>query len=116
MSLLTAIGVSATGLTAQRKRLEVLVSNLANANTTQPPGVEPFRRKDVVFSSVAPRDSFGEEFDSAVQGVEISGVFTDQREPLKVHDPGHKHADAEGNIYLPNIEPLKEMVNVMFAS
>jgi len=52
MSLLTAIAVSATGLTAQRKRLEVLVSNLANANTTQPEGMEPYRRKERMSFSV----------------------------------------------------------------
>ena len=59
MSLMTAIAVSASGLTAQRRRLEVLVSNMVNAKTTKPAGVEPFRRKDVVFSAVNPETSFG---------------------------------------------------------
>ena len=116
MSLLTAIAVSATGLTAQRKRLEVLVSNLANADTTQPAGVEPFRRKDVVFSSVSPQTSFGEEFNSAVRGVEVSGIFTDPTEPLKKHEPGHKHADSNGDVLYPNINPITEMTNIMEAT
>ncbi|MBN2241184.1 MAG: flagellar basal body rod protein FlgC [Acidobacteria bacterium] len=117
MSLLTAIAVSASGLSAQRRRLEVLVSNLANANTTQPAGVEPYRRKDVVFSSVAPATSFGAEFENAVRGVEISGIVTDHRSELrKVSDPGHPHADSEGYVYYPNVKPMEELVNVLSAT
>jgi flagellar basal-body rod protein FlgC len=116
MSLLTAIAVSATGLTAQRKRLEVLVSNLANANSTEPPGVEPIRRKNVVFSPVSPQTSFGEEFDSAVRGVEVSGIYTDPRPPREEYDPGHKNADANGIVRYPNIEPMEEVVDVMSAT
>ncbi|MBN2319546.1 MAG: flagellar basal body rod protein FlgC [Acidobacteria bacterium] len=116
MSLLDAIAVSASGLTAQRKRLEVLVSNLANANTTRPAGVEPFRRKDVVFSSVTPARSFGAEFENAVQGVEISGITTDRTDPDRRHEPGHKHADSEGYVYYPNIKPMEELVNVLSAT
>ena len=55
MSLMTAIEVGASGLTAQRRRLEVLVGNLVNANTTQPAGKEPFKRKDVVFTAASPK-------------------------------------------------------------
>ncbi len=116
MSLLTAIAVSATGLSAQRKRLEVLVSNLANANTTQPEGVEPYRRKDVVFSSVSPNQTFGAEFEDAVKGVEISGIVTDRSEPRREYEPGHAHADAEGYVYYPNVNPMEELVNVMSAT
>ena len=116
MSLLTAIAVSATGLTAQRKRLEVLVSNLANANTTQPEGVEPYRRKDVVFSSVSAGRPFSAEFDDAVQGVEISGIVTDHGELRKEHDPDHPNADSEGYVYYPNVNPMEELVNVLSAT
>jgi flagellar basal-body rod protein FlgC len=116
MSLLTAIAVSATGLTAQRKRLEVHVSNLANANTTQPAGVEPYRRKDVVFSSVSPSTSFNQEFENAVQGVEISGIVTDRGDPLKVYEPGHQHADSKGYVYYPNVKPMDELVNILSAA
>jgi flagellar basal-body rod protein FlgC len=116
MSLLTAIAVSASGLTAQRRRLEVHVSNLANANTVNPPNEEPFRRKDVVFSSVAPQTTFGMELDNAVQGVEISGIWTDPSAPDKRYEPGHKYADSDGYVQYPNIKPLDEMVNVMNAA
>jgi flagellar basal-body rod protein FlgC len=113
MSLMTAIEVGASGLTAQRKRMEVSVSNLVNANTTNKAGDEPFRRKDVVFSSTSPEQSFGAVFDNAVQGVEISDVVTDKEEPLKRYEPGHPHADKEGYVSYPNINPMTEMFNVM---
>ena len=117
MSLLNAIAVSATGLTAQRRRLEVLVSNLANVNTTRPEGEEPFRRKDVVFNTVTPQNSFKSELNNAVKGVEVSGIYTDRKTPLvKKHEPGHEHADAQGYLYYPNINPMTEMVNVMSAT
>jgi len=116
MSLMTAIAVSASGLTAQRKRLEVHVSNLANANTVQQPGVEPYRRKDVVFSSVSPSKSFSEEFDFAVQGVEISGIVTDRSEPIRRHEPDHKYADADGYVFYPNVKPMDELVNILNAA
>ncbi len=115
MSLMTAIAVSASGLTAQRRRLEVLVSNMANANTTQPAGMEPFRRKDVVFSAVSP-NSFGAAFDDAIKGVEISRIVKDQREPRKQYEPGHPHADAEGYVTYPNVNTMEEMINVLAAT
>ncbi len=116
MSLMTAIEVGASGLTAQRRRLEVLVSNLVNANTSQPAGVEPYRRKDVVFTAQNPEMSFGAALDDAVQGVQISSVVQDQGPPRKQHDPNHPHADKEGYVSYPNINPMTEMVNVLSAT
>ena len=116
MSLMTAIEVGASGLAAQRRRFEVLVGNLVNANTTRPADVEPYRRKDVLFTSANPEVSFGTALDEAVQGVEISGVVTDRSEPRKQYDPGHKHADKDGNVLYPNINAMEEMVNVLSAT
>jgi flagellar basal-body rod protein FlgC len=116
MSLMTAIEVGASGLTAQRKRLEVLVSNLVNANTTQPAGAEPYRRKDVLFSASNPEVSFGTAFDDAIQGVEISQVVTDRSNPIRRYDPAHPHADKEGYVSYPNVNPMEEMVNVLSAT
>ena len=119
MSLMTAIDVSSSGLTAQRRRLEVLVSNLVNANTTQPAGAEPYRRKDVIFTAVAPDLSFGTAFDdtmTSVRGVEIGQVFTDRSEPVKRYEPGHPNADKDGYVLYPNINPMEEMVNVLSAT
>jgi flagellar basal-body rod protein FlgC len=119
MSLMTAIEVSASGLSAQRKRLEVLVSNLVNANTTQPAGAEPFRRKDVLFSATTPESSFGTALDDAmlnVQGVEVSGVVIDKSEPIRRYEPGHPHADKDGYVLYPNVNPMEEMVNMLSAT
>ncbi len=119
MSLMTAIEIGASGLTAQRRRLEVLVSNLVNANTTQPSGTEPYRRRDVVFTASAPSQSFGATMDDAMtglRGVEISAVTTDKSEPVKRYEPGHPHADKDGYVLYPNINPMEEMVNVISAT
>jgi flagellar basal-body rod protein FlgC len=116
MGLMTAIEVGASGLTAQRKRMEVSLSNLVNANTTFPAGTEPFRRKDVVFSATSPEQSFGAVFDNAIQGVEISGVVTDKRDPEKRYEPNHVHADKEGYVAYPHINAMEEIGNVMSAT
>ncbi len=116
MSLMTAIEVGASGLTAQRRRLEVLVSNLVNANTTQPAGAEPYRRKDVLFTATDPEMSFGSAFDDAVQGVEISSVVTDRSDPIKRYEPNHPHADKDGYVSYPNVNAMEEMVNVLSAT
>ena len=116
MSLMDAISVGASGLTAQRKRLEVLVSNLVNANTTQPAGKEPFRRKDVVFSASNPQLTFGGAFEDAAQGVEISNIVTDRSEPIRRYEPGHPNADKDGYVSYPNVNPMEEMVNILSAT
>ncbi len=119
MSLSTAIEVSASGLTAQRRRLELLVSNLVNANTTRPAGATPYQRKDMIFEAVQPTPTFGSAFDEAlgnVQGVEASQVVSDTGEPLKRYEPGHPHADKDGYVLYPNINPMEEMVNILSAT
>jgi len=116
MSLMTAIEVGASGLSAQRKRLEVLVSNLVNANTTQPADVEPYRRKDVVFSAANPETTFNTALDGAVQGVEISRVVTDQSGPRMKYEPDHPHADKDGYVAYPNVNAMEEMVNILSAT
>ena len=116
MSLMTAIEVGASGLTAQRRRLEVLVSNLVNANTTQPAGTEPYRRKDVLFTATSPETSFGTALDDAVQGVEVSKVVTDTSDPIKRYEPNHPHADKDGYVSYPNVNAMEEMTNVLSAT
>jgi flagellar basal-body rod protein FlgC len=119
MSLMTAIEVGSSGLTAQRRRLEVLVSNLVNANTTQPAGQEPFRRKDVIFSATSPELSFGTAYDEAMactQAVEVSGLVTDKSEPVRRYEPGHPHADKDGYVLYPNVNAMEELVNVLSAT
>ena len=116
MTLMTAIDVSASGLTAQRRRLEVHVSNLVNANTSTPAGMEPFRRKDVIFSATPPQTSFGAEFGDAVQGVEISKVVTDNSDPMPRYEPSNPNANKDGYVTYPDIDPMKETTDILLAA
>jgi flagellar basal-body rod protein FlgC len=116
MSLMTAIEIGASGLTAQRRRLEVLVGNLVNANTTRRAGVEPYRRKDVLFAASNIQTTFGSALDDAAQGVEIAGIVTDKRDPIKKPEPWNENADKDGNVLYPNINVMEEMVNVLSAT
>jgi len=116
MSILTAMEVGASGLTAQRRRMEAMISNLVNANTTQPQGVEPYRRKDVLFSAVNMRESFDFMFKDAVQGVKIQEVVSDKSDPIMRYEPDHPHADERGYVAYPNVNAMEEMVNVMSAT
>jgi flagellar basal-body rod protein FlgC len=121
MDHISAAGkVSASGMEVQRRRIEVLTSNLVNSTPTQPAGTEPYRRKDVVFAAAAPEsESFKNSMDAAmndVQGVRITEVVTDPREPVKRYEPNHPHADKDGYVQYPNIDPMEEMVNILSAT
>lgn len=118
MSLFTSLSVASSGMSAQRLRTELLVENMANADTTRTPEGGPYRRKDVVFTT-APVDN---PFSSALQdamggtGVAVSEVVVDDREPERRYLPGHPDADKDGYVLLPRLNPAEEMVDLMSAS
>ncbi|HEX4771611.1 MAG TPA: flagellar basal body rod protein FlgC [Bryobacteraceae bacterium] len=120
MSLFTSLSVSASGMDAQRTRAELLVENMANADTTRTPDGGPYRRKDVVFQS----DSVGSPFSSALSdamngegsGVAVSDVVVDQRDPERRYMPGHPDAGADGYVSFPRLNPAEEMVDLVGAS
>jgi flagellar basal-body rod protein FlgC len=121
MGLLSAMDISASGLNAQRRRLEVISSNLANANTTRTVEGGPYRRKDLVFESAPVNESFSTNLDSAMErpgqsGVEVSAIYEDEAPFIKKYDPSHPDADAEGFILMPNVNPIEEMVNMISAT
>ena len=118
MSLFAAISVSASGMAAQRARAELLVENLANAETTRTPEGGPYRRKDVVFTSAPAESPFASVFagEMAPTGVEVAGVVVDQRAPERRYQPGHPDADAAGYVAFPLINPAEDMVDLMGAS
>jgi flagellar basal-body rod protein FlgC len=120
MSLFSLMSVSASGMAAQRARAEVLVENLANAETTRTPDGGPYRRKDVVFSAAPAAGPFSSVFQQAlgdnVQGVEVSQVLEDTRDPEKRYLPGHPDADASGYVAFPRVNPAEDMVDLMGAS
>lgn len=117
MSLLNAIDISATGLTAQRRRAEVATQNLANSRTTRTEDGGPYRRKDVVFKAT----TFSQEFDAhnksdKLQGVEVVGVVDDMTAFERISDPGHPDADENGYLLVPNVNSTREMANIVNAS
>lgn len=121
MSLLSAIEISASGLTAQRQRMQVISSNLANANTTRTAEGQPFRRKDLVFESSDLSREFSSTLDSALErgigkGVEVVGIYEDSAPFIRRYSPGHPDADAEGYVLMPNINSIEEMVNLISAT
>jgi flagellar basal-body rod protein FlgC len=116
VSLFSALSVGASGMAAQRARAEVLVENLANAETTRTPEGGPYRRKDVVFESANVSSPFSSVFDSLVQavsGVTVSGIVTDTGKPELHYMPGHPDADADGYVAFPHVNPAEDMVNLM---
>jgi flagellar basal-body rod protein FlgC len=121
MGLLSAIDISASGLNAQRKRLEVISSNLANANTTRTVEGGPYRRKDLVFEAAPVSESFNSTLNSALgnsgeASVEVTGIYEDETPPIKKYDPSHPDADAEGFVFMPNVNPIEEMINMISAT
>jgi len=120
MSLLSVLSVSASGMSAQRQRAELLAENLANAETTRTPEGGPYRRKDAVFTSSAQASPFAAVFQtemgSGVTGVEVADVVEDTREPDKRYMPGHPDADKDGYVAFPRINPAEDMADLLSAS
>jgi flagellar basal-body rod protein FlgC len=116
MNLITAIDVNASGLTAQRKRVEVSSSNLANSQTTRTADGGPYRRKDVVFQTNSFEESLGFAMDEGVNGVEVAELVDDPRPFDRRYEPGHPDADAEGYVAYPNVNVMEEMANLIEGS
>ena len=117
MSLFSVLSVSASGMSAQRMRAELVVENLANAETTRTPEGGPYRRKDAVFRSAQQTSPFGAVFQtemgSGVTGVEVSDVIEDSSDAPKRYLPGHPDADANGYVSFPNMNPAEDMVDLL---
>jgi flagellar basal-body rod protein FlgC len=120
MSLFNLLSVSASGMAAQRERAAVITENLANAETTRTPEGGPYRRKEVVFASAAQTPPFSSVFHEYlgpdVQGVQVTEVRVDGRDPEKRYLPGHPDADAQGYVAFPRVSPAEEMVDLMNTS
>jgi flagellar basal-body rod protein FlgC len=120
MSLFSSLSVSASGMSAQRTRAELLVENLANAETTRTPDGGPYRRKDVVFQSQGVGSPFAgvlsDEMNGGATGVGISEVMVDQRDPERRYMPGHPDAGPDGYVAFPRLNPAEEMVDLVSAS
>ncbi len=117
MGLYDSIEVSASGLSAERLAMDVIANNLANVNTTRTPEGGPFKRQLVVFAQKQEAASAinGDPAGSRA-GVEAVGIVNDNSPDKLVYDPSHPDADGQGYVHMPNIEVVKEMVDMMAAS
>jgi flagellar basal-body rod protein FlgC len=109
MSMLRIFNVAGSAVSAQSQRLNVVASNLANADTVAGPDGQSFKARQVVFQTVA----MGE---AGAAGVQVSSVAEDQSPGRRVHDPKHPGADAEGYVTYSNVNAVEEMVNMISAS
>jgi flagellar basal-body rod protein FlgC len=119
----SSIEVSATGLSAERLAMDTIANNIANVNTTRTAEGGPFKRQLVIFSqkndpSTPTADSLdGPSGPAASQaGVDVVGIVQDQSPDRLVYDPTHPDADANGYVHMPNVDVVKEMVDMMAAS
>jgi flagellar basal-body rod protein FlgC len=120
MSLFSTLSVSASGLSAERTRAEVLAENIANTDTTHTAEGGPYRRRDVVFQSESMGSPFSSLFGTAVQGgtegVEVSQIVTDNTPPVMRYMPGHPDADKNGYVAYPRENAAEDMVDLVQAS
>jgi flagellar basal-body rod protein FlgC len=119
MDLLTAIKISASGLNAQRTRLNVLSSNLANANSTRSAdGEGPFKRKNPIFEEIS-LGSFEKHLDKAAKNlsvVRVREVVEDATPGERIYDPSHPDADTSGYVTLSNVKVVQELTDIMATS
>lgn len=118
MSFFDAIDIAASGLTAERTRMDVTAENLANAQTTNGPGGQPYRRQEVVLQAVG-----GTPFQSTLAsamggsptpgGVQVSQIVSDPTPDQLVYDPGSPSANAQGYVKMPNVNPVTEMTDLI---
>jgi flagellar basal-body rod protein FlgC len=121
MAFLNSINISASALTAEKLRMDVISRNIANVNTTRTADGTPYRRQVVVFQEGDKAMSFSDYLTDASKriigtGVKVVGISEDKTPFKSVYDPGHPDADEQGYVKMPNVEVMTEMVNMISAS
>lgn len=124
MSMFSGFNINASGMTAQRYRMDVISENIANANTTRTANGTPYRRKVVYFEEKGGQTAFSRVLNEASfnhgysgQGVKVRGVLHDyETEMNMVYDPSHPDADENGYVTYPNVNIITEMTNMIDAS
>lgn len=119
MDLLTSLRISSSGLAAQRKRMEAVSSNIANAQTTRTAEGGPYRKKEVIFGSEPARDSFAEvlegTMDEKAQTVHAMEVVNSDKPPVLKYEPNHPEANKDGYVAYPDINVMAEMADMIEA-
>ncbi len=113
MSFFGSMNISGSALTAQRLRMDVIAENIANAQTTRTQTGEPYRRKFVLMGE---RSSFASHLQAAGGGVRVTEIVEDTSPLTPVHDPTHPDADEDGYVYMPNVNTVTEMIDMMSAT
>lgn len=124
MDITDTLAISVSALDAQRHRLNVIASNLANAQSTHTDQGGPYKRRDVVFQAAPIVPKFAGALRKAgldaqaqtLQGVRVARIIEDPNPGKAVHDPQHPDADAQGFVQMPNVNVMEEMVNMISAS
>ena len=116
--MFSSLKISATGLTAQRLRMSVIANNIANIETTRTPEGEPYCRQFTVFRPILSNEnvSLTNQGRTIGHGVEVAAIVEDALPPRLVYEPGHPDANEEGYVALPNIDPVREMVDMISAT
>lgn len=116
MSFLKSIDISASGLTAERIRMDTISNNIANANVTHTENGGPYRRQMPVFAvrhNNISSSNFKNPHNLIPNGVSVVGIIEDNSEPRLVYDPSHPHANKDGYVAYPNINIVREMVDMI---
>jgi flagellar basal-body rod protein FlgC len=122
MGLFDALNISASGLTAQRLRMDVTSANLANAQTTRTPEGGPYKRRDVILQESSGSDTFAGSLAGAMgpgaapAGVEVAAIVADTTPTKKVYEPSNPEANGQGYVEMPNVNPVSEMTDLIDAS
>jgi flagellar basal-body rod protein FlgC len=122
MDFFTSLDVSASALTAERTRMNLISNNLANANATRTAEGGPYKRKDAVFATQKGAQAFSDKLAQATkgavppQGVQVVEIVEDQRPPRMQFDPNHPDADSQGYVAMPNVNVVEEMADMIAAT
>jgi len=115
MNFLKALETSASGLYAERKRMDIIAGNLSNIETTRTKEGGPYRRKMVVMGTKEMDQQFDDVFNNSLKGVQIDDIVEDKTPFKKVFNPGHPDADKDGYVLKPNVDLVVETTNMMMA-
>lgn len=114
------MNTSASGLSAERTRMNLISSNLANVHTTRTPEGGPYKRKDAVFTATPVANRFGQMLDGAsgkyLREVKVTEIVEDKGQPRMQYDPAHPDADQQGYVAMPNVNVVEEMADMITAT
>jgi len=119
MDFFSAMDISSSAMSAERTRMNLISSNLANANSTRSAEGGPYKRKDAVFTATPLANNFSSALNQAnrrLARVDVTGIREDSSPPRLQYDPSHPDADAKGYVSLPNVNVIEEMADMISAT